>query len=206
MNHLNHFGKVKPVSFHGKLISIKLTLSIKGHIGKTIIFKDSMLSLPLSLRQLCDSFKVFNKKGVFPYLLNDIAYRGQFPNYELFTSISNTEYLNIRDQYSEKIITKAVFLAPKVYALITDQGEQIIKAKGLTKDSIKDINISDYEKLLIKDSSRVFNQYKSYKSLYQGNISVLDTIYTLKTTSNKRQNIYINRIFDNTKPYNYDIF
>ena len=81
------------------LISIKVTLSIKGHIGKTIIFKDSMLSLPLSLRQLCESFKVFNKKGVFPYLLNDITYKGNFPNYELFTSISNTEYLSVVNQY-----------------------------------------------------------------------------------------------------------
>jgi DNA polymerase family B len=189
MKHLVKFGNVKPISFHGRLISIKVTLSIKGHIGKTIIFKDSMLMLPLSLRQLCDSFKVENKKGVFPYLLQDINYKGQFPNYELFTSISKNEYLTIENQYSDKIwsfkeeainyckldclslyevlskfndlifnefkvdptkvltlpsfmvgkelgqfklehtILKAVFLAPKVYGLITDQGEEIIKVK-----------------------------------------------------------------------------
>ena len=100
----------------------------------------------------------------------------------------------------EHIITKAVFLAPKVYALITDSGEQIIKAKGLTKDVIKNINIADYVQLLHKNSSTTFKQNKTYKSLYEANISVQDTIYTLKTTSNKRQNIYINGIFDHTKP------
>ena len=82
----------------------------------------------------------------------------------------------------EHVITKAVFLAPKVYALISDQGEQIIKAKGLTRDVIKDITIADFEFLLTKDSSRLFNQSKLYKSLYGDNLPELkNTIYTLKT-------------------------
>jgi hypothetical protein len=95
----------------------------------------------------------------------------------------------------EHTLTKAIFLAPKVYALITNKGEQIIKAKGLTKDAIQNVNISDYELLLNKHSSKVFSQSKAYKSLYEGDISILDTIYTLKATSNKRQNIYVNGIF-----------
>lgn len=37
--------------------------------------------LPQSLRTLCDSFKVESPKGVFPYLLNDISYKGEFPKY-----------------------------------------------------------------------------------------------------------------------------
>ena len=137
------------------------------------------------------------------------------PNLKLYYSDTDSavfnaplpeEYLgsNLGLMKLEHVISKAVFLAPKVYALITEEGEQIIKAKGLTKDAIKDINISDYELLLNKNSSRVFKQSKSYKSLYQGNISVLDTLYTLKATSNKRQNIYVNGIFDNTKPLNYN--
>ena len=74
----------------------------------------------------------------------------------------------------EHTITKAIFLAPKVYALITSEGEQIIKAKGLTKDAIQNINISDYEQLLKKDSSRLFTQSKAYKSLFDANITVLN--------------------------------
>lgn len=101
MKHLLNHGKTKPLIHNGKLISIKL--NIKGHKGKTIIFKDSLLMLPLSLRELCNSFKIEAPKGYFPYLLNDILYKGQFPKYELFTSLSLTEYLNIKNQYSNKI-------------------------------------------------------------------------------------------------------
>jgi len=88
--------------------------------------------------------------------------------------------------------------------LITDQGEQIIKAKGLTKDVIQDINIADFEFLLSKDSSKLLKQSKLSKSLYNSDIELINTIYTLKVTSNKRQNIYINGIFDSTKPLNYN--
>ena len=103
MKHLVKFGKVKPILFHGKLISIKVTLTVKGYKGKTIIFKDSMLLIPQSLRQLCDSFKVDNKKGIFPILLNDINYKGPLPDYELFKSISKNEYLMLKDQFVKKM-------------------------------------------------------------------------------------------------------
>jgi hypothetical protein len=103
MKHLMSFGEVKPIMFHGKLISIRVILSIKGHKGKTLIFKDSLLMLPLSLRQLSNSFKVDNSKGHFPILLNDLNYKGAFPDFEYFTSLSQTEYLNLKNQYSNKI-------------------------------------------------------------------------------------------------------
>jgi hypothetical protein len=101
----------------------------------------------------------------------------------------------------EHVITKAVFLAPKVYGLVDNEGNEIIKAKGLTKNNIK---IADLEQLLNLDATKVFTQDKGFKSLFKSDITVLNTIYTLKTTSNKRQLIYKNGIFDNTKPYNYD--
>jgi hypothetical protein len=103
----------------------------------------------------------------------------------------------------EHTISKAVFLAPKVYGLVDTEGNEIIKAKGLTKDTIKSIKVSDLELLLRKDATRVFTQEKGYKSLFKSDISVLNTVYTLQATSNKRQNIYINGIFDSTKPLNY---
>jgi hypothetical protein len=104
----------------------------------------------------------------------------------------------------EHKITKAVFLAPKVYGLIDSEGNEIIKAKGLMKDTIKNINVSALEKLLVKDSSKLFKQDKGFKELFKSNISVLNTAYTLKVTSNKRQLIYVNGIFEKTKPLNYD--
>jgi hypothetical protein len=137
------------------------------------------------------------------------------PNYKLYYSDTDCAVLNtllpaelvgpgLGQMKLEHIITKGIFLAPKVYALITDQGEQIIKAKGLTKDVIQDINIADFEFLLSKDSSKLLKQSKLSKSLYNSDIELINTIYTLKVTSNKRQNIYINGIFDSTKPLNYN--
>ena len=104
----------------------------------------------------------------------------------------------------ENVIDKAVFLAPKVYGYLTDQGKEIIKVKGLTSEIIKTLTVSDLEALLIRDSSRIFNQEKWFKSITKGEITTDDLIYTLKITSNKRNHIYINEIFSNTQPYSYD--
>jgi hypothetical protein len=75
----------------------------------------------------------------------------------------------------EYVITKAVFLAPKVYAFITvpggSEGKEIIKVKGLTNEVISKLNFSDLEALLIQDSSREFNQEKWFKSVINGQIT-----------------------------------
>lgn len=84
----------------------------------------------------------------------------------------------------EYTIKKAVFLAPKVYAFVTDQGQDIIKVKGLNNNITK-LNFSDLEALLIKDSTREFTQEKWFKSVINGEIKTSDMIYTLKNTSNK---------------------
>ena len=65
----------------------------------------------------------------------------------------------------EHVISKAVFLAPKVYGFITKNGEEVIKVKGVTSEIASGIHINDLEYLLIKDSHKVFHQQKWYKSL-----------------------------------------
>ena len=106
----------------------------------------------------------------------------------------------------EYIVKKAVFLAPKVYALITEDGQEIVKVKGITSQALIDqeINFDTIANLLIQDSTREFNQEKWYKSITQGTITVSDIAYTLKATSNKRQAVYIDGIYENTIPYFYD--
>jgi hypothetical protein len=104
----------------------------------------------------------------------------------------------------EHIIDKAVFLAPKVYALITDSGQEIVKVKGLKHDAISKLHFSDLETLLIQDSTREFTQEKWFKSITKGTINTSDVIYTLKATSNKRQAVYIDGIYENTTPYFYN--
>jgi hypothetical protein len=108
----------------------------------------------------------------------------------------------------EHVITKAVFLAPKVYGFITENGDEIIKVKGITSEVASDLTFSALETLLIKDSSREFTQEKWFKDVIGGQISLADVAYTLKVTSNKRAPIYINdgefEIYNSTRPFNYN--
>ena len=68
----------------------------------------------------------------------------------------------------EHTIERAVFLAPKVYALITENGTEIIKVKGIIHDILKDIHIKDFESLLFMDSSKEFTQEKWFKKVIEG--------------------------------------
>lgn len=113
--------------------------------------------------------------------------------------ISKTELGLMKLEY---ICEKAIFIAPKVYCLLTNEGLLIYKVKGLSS-KIK-LTLRDFENLLLKDSKLEKNQEKWFKNLQEGNISILDQIYTLKVTSNKRELIYIrdgenNKLFA-TKP------
>jgi len=104
----------------------------------------------------------------------------------------------------EHIIERAVFLAPKVYGLITDKGEEIIKIKGVTKEIVSEVNIDDLDNLLYKDSTKEFTQEKWFKRILEGEITIDDVVYTLKVTSNKRKAIYTDNIFSDTIPFKYE--
>jgi len=89
----------------------------------------------------------------------------------------------------ENIFTKAVFLAPKVYGGITESGEEITKVKGLKNK----VSFEDLESLLAEKKSIEFSQEKWFKSIKKSNISVVQQIYTLTVTDNKRQLVYKNK-------------
>ena len=114
--------------------------------------------------------------------------------------VSSTELGKLKLEHT---ISRAVFLAPKVYSFITDTGEEIVKVKGLSKDVLKNVHFKDIESLLAKDSSKEFVQSKWYKSIFDGIISISDIAYQLKVTCNKRSPIYIDGIFSDTRPYYY---
>jgi hypothetical protein len=112
----------------------------------------------------------------------------------------------------EHIINKAIFLAlakgTKVYALEDEDGTITIKIKGVKKEVTEEIGLDMFEYLLVKDSSKEFKQFKWFKKILQGEITIDQVAYTLKATSNKRMAIYQNinglDIFTGTRPYNYD--
>lgn len=102
----------------------------------------------------------------------------------------------------EGIYDKAIFLAPKVYALKNTK-EEIIKIKGLSKESIwkHGLNIEILETLLKKDSILNLTQDKWFKSLSEGSIQILEQTYSLKVTANKRNLLYNSeQILVNTTP------
>jgi hypothetical protein len=102
LKHLLEFGKVEPLLFNGKLMSIKVRLNIVGYKGKTILFKDSYLLLPLALRKLCVPFGVATPKGYFPFKLTNIFYAGLLPAFESWVGISTSVYNTLFSEFKNK--------------------------------------------------------------------------------------------------------
>lgn len=108
----------------------------------------------------------------------------------------------------EHIVNKAVFLAPKVYGIVDQDGNTTIKIKGVTNEGMKSITMNSLERLLIQNGELELKQFKWFKKVIDGNITIKEAVYKLKVTSNKRAPIYINEaginIFTSTRPYNYN--
>jgi hypothetical protein len=81
---------VKPLIKDNKFIDLKIKFNEKY----VLRFRDSLLLLPSSLRNLAKEFKVDNK-GIFPYkFVNDISltYKGAAPNFNYFDNVTKDEY------------------------------------------------------------------------------------------------------------------
>ena len=83
----------------------------------------------------------------------------------------------------------------------------VVKVKGVSKHLTGSIKLHQFLALLVKRSEIEFNLSKWYKNLFLGKISVKDVAYTLRVTSNKRENMYMyysgKDVFFYTKPYFY---
>ena len=90
----------------------------------------------------------------------------------------------------EHIIKRAIFLAPKVYGFEDEDGKVTIKIKGISHDITDGLDLDVLESLLVKDSSKEFKQFKWFKRILEGKITVEEVIYNLKVTANKRMPIY----------------
>jgi DNA polymerase type B, organellar and viral len=99
----------------------------------------------------------------------------------------------------ENTCSKAIFLAPKVYCLETDNGKIIYKVKGLKHEI--ELSMRDFEQLLRKQSILRKTQVKFMINLKLGNIKLLEQIYTLQVTENKRKLIYENNKWVSTEAY-----
>ena len=131
------FGSVKPLLFNNKLMSIRVKLNVAGYKDKTIIFKDSYLILPLALRALCKAFNIIIPKGHFPFLLNDIFYKGVLPKLSYWTGLSLDEYVAFASNFVGKV---------------WNYQEEAIKYCKLDCQTLHEI--------LIKFNELIFNEFK----------------------------------------------
>ena len=86
----------------------------------------------------------------------------------------------------ENILQDAVFAAPKLYGGITVEGNEFTKVKGYKNK----VAFADLKKLLNKDELLKLNHEKWYKSIHHSNITIMNQVYNLTLTENKRQLIY----------------
>jgi hypothetical protein len=100
LKHLAQLGKIKPIIHKGKIISCKFKLFESKY---WVTFLDSYLMLPSSLKELCKSFEVEDPKGIFPFKLNDIAYQGDVPDYNLFNNLDPLKYNEYLNSFRYKI-------------------------------------------------------------------------------------------------------
>ncbi len=90
----------------------------------------------------------------------------------------------------ENVCEKAIFLGPKLYALMLENGQFIHKIKGLNQKI--NIDFNDFQKLLTKDTIIAKTQPKWFRSLSESKIKILEQLYSIKTTNNKRLLVYDN--------------
>jgi hypothetical protein len=91
----------------------------------------------------------------------------------------------IGDMKLEHVFTNIIYVAPKVYAGLSNNLE-VTKIKG---SKIK-IPFKELEMLLYKNNKVFINQEKWYKDISNRKINIKDEIYSLMVTSNKRKILY----------------
>lgn len=104
----------------------------------------------------------------------------------------------------EHFINKGVFLAPKVYSLLTEEGE-ITKIKGFSikEDKNKILKYDNLKNLLNRNEFVVLNHEKWQRNIEKGMIYINKENYTLNITNGKRILIFDeNNVFKSTKPIN----
>lgn len=91
----------------------------------------------------------------------------------------------------------AVYLAPKVYSLIMEDGSEICKIKG----SNKKLPFSVMKSLILKDSEVNVPQERWKRSLAQGKITLLaESVYTLGVTTEKKEGSELLKLGRGQKP------
>ena len=107
--------------------------------------------------------------------------------------IHDTKLGKLKHEYTVK---NAVFLAPKCYWLQLEDGNEIVKIKGVKKEALVlamengGLNFDTFKNLLVKDSHMEIQQEKWARDFNLGTINIMETTYDIKQNNNKREWIY----------------
>jgi hypothetical protein len=129
-----------------------------------------------------------------------MSYYKNNPLFKLYYSDTDSIFIegNLENIYPELVGTglgqlkpeyefkEAVFLAPKVYGGVNNEGNSIVKAKGVKNI----IPFDDLRSLLNKNFTLQIPSEKWYRNISEGNIRVKQEIYNLTINSIKRTLIY----------------
>ena len=97
----------------------------------------------------------------------------------------------------EKVCKEMTFIAPKVYGGIDINDNEFTKVKGYKNN----LPYSELKSLLNLDNVIKLEHSKFNKNIIDGNIKVINELYTLQITDSKREIIFENGKFEYTKPY-----
>jgi hypothetical protein len=102
IKHLSKIGLTSPQIHKGRIISCKF--SLYNNLKNEIVFYDSLLLLPSSLRKLGISFGLNQneRKGIFPFYLTNVDYVGLVPDINLFDKVSLEEYNTYKHYFKNK--------------------------------------------------------------------------------------------------------
>jgi len=95
-------------------------------------------------------------------------------------------------------IKKGYFISPKLYCLVSENGEKVIKSKGIES---KELNENDFIDMLYGITIKKKNIYKFNRDLNKLTINYNKSNYIIKPENLKRESIYNNyNLIVNTKP------
>jgi len=156
----------------------------------------------VGIASLITSYSRIHMQKIKQYCINNNIKIYYFDTDSIFTSdplpdhfISN-ELGKLKLEY---IFKEAVFLGPKIYGGITNEGDYICKIKGY-KDS-KKVSFLAMKSLLNEGASLNLNHIKWFRSLGLASIGLVNTKYKLTPTQNKRSLVFKNGIALDTNPF-----
>jgi len=197
VKYLAKIGFCDPIIHKGRIISLNFNYN-----NYNITFKDSYLLLPSSLRKLGKSFNVESLKGIFPYLLSDINYKGDIPNFKYLKYITIEDYNKYKDSFINKTwnfkkeaIKYCELDCISLFQILT-------KFNNLINDRFK-LNINNYPTLPSLSFAIFRSQYLNKDSIHMLTGDIAN--YIRQGYTGGACDMYIPRPIKNRKIFGYDV-